>query len=86
MADRRMYKKTDGNLFCTKLLGQGSPTFSKLIGTSCVRINPKNYQFDTRFWNKNVAQFPFVSVVTIKIFHNVKTLIMLMLFLKQASE
>jgi len=52
--------------------------------TSYVPINARSYQFDARFWNKNVAQFTFILVLTIKIFRNVKTLIMLMLFLEQA--
>ena len=56
----------------------------KLQATSCVPIYAKGYWFDTHFWNKSFVQFPFKNYNTLKkvlIFGNVKTLIMLMLFL-----
>ena len=65
----------------------GSPTFLKLRATSSVPVNAKSYQFETHFWNKNVALFTLIILVlTIKIFRNVKTLITLMLLLEQARE
>ena len=65
-----------------KAIDQGSPTCLKLRATSCLSINAKGNQFDTHFWNKILLNLP--SIILVLIFVNVKTLIMLMLFLKQA--
>jgi len=59
-------------------LAQGPPIFLKLRATSCARIHAKRCQFDTHFWNKILLNFLLIiSVLTITIFRNVKTLVTL---------
>ena len=48
--------------FC---LGQGSPTFLKLVATSCVPNYANGYQFDTHCWNNKFAQFTFNQMLSL---------------------
>jgi len=63
---------------------QGSQTFLKLRATSCVPINAKGYYCSLIQTNEINILLNLSSVILVLIFVNVKTLIMLMLFLERA--
>jgi len=67
---------------------QSTPGVTNLFETESyflVQIHAKGYQFDTHFWNKNLLNLSSVMLsIKLKIFSNVKTLIMFMLLPEQA--
>ena len=78
------WRLSEKDFFSKISLDQGSPTFLKQRATSCVPINAKGYYSLIHISEvKILLNLP--SIVLVLIFVNVKTLIMLILFLEQAS-